>query len=131
MDHRLRGALIPLLALCALIAPGGVSQGAAERSPTSVDAVSPYRSPQYGALPVSFEPNVGQVNARVLYLAQGPGYTAYFTAAGIILSFQTHSSGAGDAVTVQLAPVGGARHPRIVAEGRLPGVVNYLIGKDR
>ncbi len=87
----------------------------------------------YGRLPLSFEQNVGQVDARVDFLARGPGYALFLTA---------------DAATLALQPAGGAAPPgatgsmsrvRLVGadpaapargEGLLPGAVNYLVGDD-
>lgn len=37
-------------------------------------------------LPVSFEPNVGQADARVQYLARGKGYTLFLTATEVAIS---------------------------------------------
>jgi len=34
---------------------------------------------RYTHLPLRFEPNVGQTDPKVRYLAHGPGYTAFFT----------------------------------------------------
>src|SRR5215471_15198585 len=33
----------------------------------------------YGTLPLSFEPNQGQTDARVKFLSRGPGYTFWLT----------------------------------------------------
>ena len=40
----------------------------------------------YGQVPLQFEPNRGQTDPRVAYLAHGPGYTVYLTATEAVLS---------------------------------------------
>jgi hypothetical protein len=102
---------------------------------------------------VSFEPNVGQADRRVRYLARGAGYTLFLTDRGATISLSSAQSSNGRAshgardplaaagatsrasrlstVTLGLYPDHGARHPRIVASGRRPGIVNYFIGRDR
>jgi len=42
----------------------------------------------YGALPLSFEPNEGQANSAVRYLARGAGYTVLLTDKEAVLSLQ-------------------------------------------
>jgi len=79
------------------------------------------------ALPLSFEPNRGQVNRQVRFLARGSGYTLFLTKREAVLSLR----GAGHQQTVlRLQPVGAASHLSIVGQSRLPGAVSYFIGKD-
>lgn len=49
----------------------------------------------YGQLPLSFEPNVGQVDRRVTFIARGAGYRLYLTATGGTLALQPLSTGQG------------------------------------
>src|SRR5690242_1665588 len=46
----------------------------------------------YGRLPLSFEPNVGQADAAVQFLAHGPGYTLSLTADGATLTARDGSA---------------------------------------
>src|SRR5947208_617877 len=75
-------ALLPPLALCALIA--AVAYAA---SPRHAHA-SPRRPPIRFAfrLPVSFEPNQGQAASGVRFLTRGRGYTLQITDSGAELS---------------------------------------------
>jgi hypothetical protein len=110
-------------------------------------------SSHFASLPLSFEPNVGQADPRVRYLAHGAGYTLFLTDRGATLSLSSESTSSESTsrvardplaaalaragasplstVTLGLFPVHATRHPRIVASGRLPGIVNYFIGRDR
>jgi hypothetical protein len=42
----------------------------------------------YGQLPLSFEPNQGQSDPRVKFLARGSGYTLFLTATAAVLALQ-------------------------------------------
>jgi len=42
----------------------------------------------YGKIPLSFEANQGQTDARVKFLARGPGYTMFLTGDGVALELQ-------------------------------------------
>src|SRR5882672_169401 len=47
----------------------------------------------YGEIPLSFEANQGQVDARVKYVARGSGYSLFLTPQEAVLSLSTASSG--------------------------------------
>lgn len=95
--------------------------------------------PNYGQIPMSFERNQGQADARVKFLARGHGYTLFLTGDEAILKF-------GDTSQVRHAPQASARQSRpdvlrmklvdvaenAMAEGleQLPGRSNYFVGND-
>jgi hypothetical protein len=92
----------------------------------------------YQRLPMTFEANQGQAGSGVQYLSRGQGYTAYFTAGGVVLSLRanTASMSAGSATgnsaaTVQFALVGAARNPAVVGEVPQAGKANYFFGNDQ
>jgi uncharacterized protein (TIGR03437 family) len=74
--------------------------------------------PQYGKLPLHFEENRGQTDARVHYLARSADRTLFFTPEGAVLS------AGGAAVRIRLR--GANRSIRIEGLDREPGVSNYL-----
>lgn len=74
------------------------------------------------SLPMSFVPNLGQFATRVRYATRGAGYELAATDAGLELAL-------GDGRRVRIGFAGARRVP--TAGGRLPGVANYLIGRDR
>lgn len=82
----------------------------------------------YGQLPLAFEPNIGQTNAAVNYLARGPGYTVWLTPTESVLSLQNASAASGNVLSMELVGANAAS----VAQGQnqLTGVTNYLIGNN-
>lgn len=43
---------------------------------------------QFGALPLSFEPNVGQTDSSVRFISHGTGYTVFLTAQNAVITFE-------------------------------------------
>jgi hypothetical protein len=78
-----------------------------------------------GRLPLAFEINKGQTDARVKYLAKANGYTAFFTSDEAVLRMK----GASNSVLRMKLLGANTTTPR--AEGLQSGKSNYLIGKDR
>jgi hypothetical protein len=101
------------------------SSGALRRS-SSVSSV-PSLQAGYGALPLSFIRNDGQLAAEVKYYERGGDHQVMFTKEGVYLALNRRDAGHG----VKVGFLGGARDPGIEARNRLPGTVNYLIGRDR
>src|SRR2546430_17158315 len=59
----------------------GVSADSAAAAPARMAAA-------YGRLPLTFEPNFGQVDEHVDFLARGSGYTLFLTSAGAVLALR-------------------------------------------
>src|SRR2546426_2606275 len=76
----------------------------------------------YGRLPLSFEPNRGQADRAVDFLARGAGYTVYLSRGSAVLTL-TKS-------VLRLTLVGADPSPEATGQEQLPGKANYLIGKD-
>ena len=95
--------------------------------------------PRYGSTPLSFEPNHGQTDAAVQFLARGNGYITFLQpdSATLLLSHPQERSDVSR-VGRQAAPqsqevlrmklVGGAPDAPMHGESQLPGYVNYLRG---
>lgn len=108
----------------------------------------------YGKLPMTFEANQGQTDARVKFLAHGSGYSVFLTSGQMVLALRSSSargavpasalspanpaaissipaadSPAADAV-IQINLVGSNPHPKLAGEDAQPGKVNYFFGKD-
>ena len=77
----------------------------------------------YGRLPLSFEPNQGQTDARVKFLARASGYTLFVTAEEAVF--------AGREGPVERMKLIGA-NPKLRFEplDKQPGISNYFIGND-
>jgi len=73
--------------------------------------------------PMAFEANRGQADEAVKFLARGVGYTVFLTSSDAVLSLRDGRSGRA---VVRATPVGASATARIVADGELPGVVNYV-----
>ncbi len=106
----------------------------------------------YGKLPLSFEPNVGQTDSRVRFLSRGRGYSLFLTRDGAVLTLQQPSTKAAQGersrtsqpVTQKPANNGEKERYavlRVRLEGanpnaeptgldELPGKANYFIGSD-
>jgi hypothetical protein len=72
---------------------------------------------------IGFEPNRGQTDGRVLFLARGRGYGLFLTATEIVLAL-------GTARTPLRVRLSGAREAALHGEGLLPGKSHYFVGRD-
>jgi len=83
------------------------------------------------SLPMFFEPNQGQTDPKVKFLARGSGYGLFLTADEAVLKLQhgTASSQASNVIRMRLEGANPA--PAIAGSDSLPGKSNYLIGNDR
>jgi hypothetical protein len=102
------------------------------------------RATKYGNLPVAFEPNTGQTDARVRFLARGGGITAFFTDTEVALVLSRNHDSKQLVVadqkrippsemehTVVRMKLENANRPRHeIGLEKLPGVSNYFIGNN-
>src|SRR4051812_43637412 len=106
--------------------------GAATVAITLTGATSPVRLASAPAhprvpprFPIAFEANRGQSSSPVRFLARAGHATAYLTGSRIVLGLRR-----GSHQDVMAMRFPGADPSRVVAERRLPGVTNYLVGAD-
>ncbi len=94
----------------------------------------------FAGLPMVFEENVGQTDARAKYLARGRGYTLFLTGDGAVLSLNSPVA-TGDAsgppaekkvsrAAIRLDFSGASSLVRLVGEKALESKSNYMIGSD-
>jgi hypothetical protein len=132
-----------------------VSLGSSASLPYSVTPAAQSRiQASYASLPLAFEPNLGQTDPQVKYLARGHGYTLFLTANDAVFSLHSRSD-LGEASKVGQSPtpaVNGVRQHKnqkdstavvhmhlvganataaLAASGAMPGTSNYFIGKDQ
>ena len=81
----------------------------------------------YGRLPLSFEPNLGQSDSQIKFLAHGQGYGLFLTADRALLSV---TQPARPPQMLSLRLLGANPAARISAQRKLAGVSNYLLGND-
>ncbi|MCH7776822.1 MAG: tandem-95 repeat protein [Gemmatimonadetes bacterium] len=97
--------------------------------PLPTDAATKARvAVDYGKLPLIFEANRGQTDARVKFLSRGRGYSLFLTESEAVLSLRG-TEGKGHALRVKL--LGAEAEPKMTGLDRLPGISNYFIGRDR
>jgi len=88
----------------------------------------------FGKLPLMFEPNVGQTDGRVRFIARGSNYGLFLTDEDAVLTLR-HSRGddrSKDSNTsvLRMKLAGARANAQVVGTDALPGKSNYLIGND-
>jgi len=101
----------------------GVAAGGPVADVTSVQG--------YGALPLYFEPNQGQTDPSVEFLARAGGYTLYLTSSEAVLAPNVgggaESSGSGRPGPMRIRFLGASLTPVVAGAELLPGHSNYLL----
>jgi hypothetical protein len=90
----------------------------------AADRISPAKpiAADYTKLPLSFEPNQGQTDRQVEFVAHGNGYRLFLSRGKAVLSLQ-HST-----TTIHMKPAGANRFAQVEPLDKLPGKSNYFIG---
>ncbi|MDP9038675.1 MAG: Ig-like domain repeat protein [Acidobacteriota bacterium] len=94
----------------------------------------------FGEIPLSFEPNRGQTDARIQFLSHGQGYALYLAPGEAVLELQKpvaapaqgklyHELRPGSS-TLTMRLVDGNHDATATTQDRLPGTVNYFIGNE-
>lgn len=82
----------------------------------------------YAQAPLSLEPNQGQTDPVVDFIARGRGYSVFLTATGLVLSLQTKSTPAPP--TVLRVELAGARASHAEGLDEQAGKSHYFLGND-
>jgi hypothetical protein len=84
------------------------------------------------SLPMFFEPNEGQTNARVKFLARGAGYGLFLTTNDAVLSLRRGATKEQPAAAnvVRMHLEGSSSAPGVQGTQALPGKSGYFIGND-
>jgi hypothetical protein len=104
-------------------------------------ATEPQIVDTYGHLPLSFESNTGQTDARVNFISRGPGYTLYLIPTEAVLALHKREGrplsnefrrdqSTSPADIVRMTLLGANPHAPATATEPIPGTVNYFIGND-
>jgi hypothetical protein len=113
-----------------LMGPGIVADTHKRTAARSINTGSAPRKAEMmkaiGRLPLIFEPNRGQTDPRVKYLARAQGYTAFLSGKETVLLVK----GAHPSVVTMSFP-NASNASRVVASDTHAGITNYLIGNDR
>ncbi|HEV2500148.1 MAG TPA: SBBP repeat-containing protein [Terriglobia bacterium] len=103
---------------------------AASKTPAA-KAVSTQLQAQYDKVPLSFEPNRGQADRTVEFLAHGPRYTLFLTGGTAVLAPASCTAQEETGrCWVKMQLLGASSSPTARALQPLPGVSNYFIGSD-
>ena len=122
-----------------LMVAGSISAGA--QSAAQVPSAASINA-NYAKLPLTFELNHGQIDPHVRFVSRGPGYTAFLTSDGMVLSLRAKrvatsqptgldvpaSSSTRSALRFRL--LGAAKNPSVVGEIPQLGRVNYFVGNN-
>jgi Beta-propeller repeat len=129
--------------------PGGANVTNSRRIPTTTShptlnqsnhKASPSVSQPCGNLPIYFEPNLGQTDSQVKFIARGSGATTFLTATEAVFSLpipnpqipvdspQSEIGNHRSAISMRF--VGANPDAQIESLDRLPGISNYFIGND-
>lgn len=119
---------LTIFSLCALI----LLPYAAQAAPHKIAAHTPPAVAQKvrdGRIPLSFEPNQGQTDGRVSFLARGLGYALFLTPREAVLELK---AAAGNQMPVVRMKLQGASPDvrKLAGIDELPGKANYLLGRD-
>ncbi len=138
----LPAALLLVVAGAALLSPGYHPRetGAGPVAPVAAFGAQPAHVDsqpaltRYGQLPLMFEPNQGQTDSRVRFIARGSGYGLFLTDQDAVLSLR-HSGRVADQKNpppsvVRMKLAGSNPKPFVAGADALPGKSNYLIGND-
>jgi uncharacterized repeat protein (TIGR01451 family) len=139
-----RNISLVLLSLGAVLASLGLATSSLKSSAqtahsAAASASSPAKSPRQRLVAccqsrLYFEPNQGQANSQVSYLARGRGYGLYLTPqqAVLVLSASSHQAASpvvtNKRATLRMTLLGANPSARIIGREPLPGQSNYFIG---
>jgi uncharacterized protein (TIGR03437 family) len=78
------------------------------------------------SVPLSFEPNQGQLTSTVQFLSRGSGYALFLTPGKVVLNLERQQA----LDTLRMILIGANPQAVAVSQSRQPGVVSYFIGND-
>ena len=81
-------------------------------------------------LPLIFEPNQGQADPAVRFLAHGTGYGLFLDASGAVLAVPSSPHSRAQVTPLRMQLVDPNPHATLTGTGPLPGHTNYFIGND-
>jgi hypothetical protein len=84
----------------------------------------------FGKLPINFEPNQGQADGRVKFLAHGAGYGLYLAPKAALLSFPKRAKGAHGEAAIEMQLAGANENSHLFGTDRQSAYSNYFIGND-
>jgi len=95
---------------------------------TAAGAPGAEPAPSFARLPLAFEPNRGQAQAAVRFLARGAGYALQLTDQGAALALRAHPG--QPQVVVRMTLEGSAPPSSVTPEAPTGGLASYFRGND-
>jgi hypothetical protein len=122
-----------VLALFALVFVGGPSSTKESEAPRSQALTTASAAGRVARMPLRFEENTGQMDARVRYVARRGRASVFLTDEGATFAFTERPRAEDErtSVTAVAMKVAGGRAVAPRASALLPTKTNYFIGKDR
>lgn len=122
-----------ILSLCALLLLGVAGSilnhpHAASASNATARGNADRVSAAYARLPLQFERNAGQTNARVKFLSRGPGYAFFLTPEEAVMTLRDRDR---QQASVRMKLLGANPAPRISGREPQEGATTYLTGTAR
>lgn len=86
----------------------------------------------FGNIPLYFEPNLGQTDERVKFMARGHGYSLFLTDKEAVLSLQKHGKNKSEDKTsvIKMSVEGANETPKTTGMEETESKSNYFIGND-
>ena len=123
---RLLPALLLALAGLSVSGAAGTTTAQQTRQASAESAARPAARSSYGALPLAFVPNAGQLDRRVRFSAQAGSASIFLTRREAVLALGMGRRG----LALRLRFLGANASPTLSGVRRSAGRVNYLIGND-
>ena len=83
------------------------------------------------SVPLSFEPNQGQLASTVQFVSRGSGYALFLAPGKVVLDLERQQPASAASVdTVRMSLIGASPTARAVGLAPQPGVVSYFMGND-
>ncbi len=118
--------LAPARPMAAVRSQNALSPAVSQQPSTTPSGAQPVHL-AYARLPLGFEANQGQSDARVKFLARGSGYGLFLTEEEAVLVLQ---SAGKDSSVVRMHLAGADPTARVDGTDQLPGKSNYFIGNN-
>ena len=100
-----------------------------DASPSPIEAEQKRQiADAYGRLPISFEPNVGQTDEKVKFLARGQGYALFLTPGEAVLALKKEK--ANEHAVLRMRLDGANPTPAVSGLNETASKTNYFIGND-
>lgn len=108
------------------------------KNPSTDSSTNQSGTADFGKLPLSFEPNMGQTAQQVQFLSRGKGYTLFLTAGEMVLQMRKSEGGAlnpneskqANTAVLRMTLEGANKSAEVGGQNELAGKSNYFVGDN-